>query len=331
MNVRIELSGSLDLPETRDALARIVQAIADGWHEWLGPDPDEAALKPYFEDYRRHHELIQKSYTRASLYPLESQRTIVVAEDTAVSDPPPSTLEQETAISVAAAAILLTQPLGVLVENEINDGAFFRRLLAIVDEEIVQLFHEPRKRVQFQNGGGKTVAIDLVRHRAEVATSAGVPLRLLVVADSDSRYPSHDAKDTMDLREACRETGAVLFVLQKRAIENYVTDAVLADYAVDNADLAPSIAFILALPPRARDHYPIKKGVRALDGKPDLPDGPEKQLYDGVQFPPDFRPKVPAAAERFVASRLVHAAADLAQRQCLSEVETMARWLREEL
>jgi hypothetical protein len=331
LNVRVALSGSLGTTETLDELARIVQAVGDGWHEWLAPDPDETALNLYFEQYRSHRELVQKSYARALLYPLESRRTIVVAEDADVAAPPPARLEEETTLSVAAAAILLTQPLAVLVENEINDGAFFSRLIEIIDHELVELFRESRPPIRFENGGGKTVATSLVGHRADAAGSAGIPLRLLVLADSDSHYPGHNRKDTNELREACREAGASLFVLEKRAIENYVTDPVLSEYAAENADIEPSVAFILSLPSTARDHYPIKKGVPSVEGKVELPEGPEKRIYDGVEFPGEFRPKVSRAANRFVTSTLVHTQADLDHRNCMTEVRAIARWMREEL
>jgi hypothetical protein len=256
LNVRISLSGSLNTAEGLDALARIVYAIGDGWHEWLGPDPDEDGLASYLDQYRPHRELLEKSYARALLYPLESRRTVVVAEEDDVANPPPDRLDEETSVSVATAAILLTQSLSVLVENEINDGAFYSRLIRIVDDGLVNLFHEPRPRIRFENGGGKTVATDLVRHRAETSRAAGVPLRLLVLADSDARYPGHQERDTNALRKLCSETGASLFVLKKRAIENYVTDPVLTEQAAQNADIASSVAFILSLPSAARDHLP---------------------------------------------------------------------------
>ena len=330
MNVHVNINLSAVGPESFDALARIVQAVGDGWHEWVQPDPADAALDNYFAVYQPHRELVEKSYTRATLYPLESRRTIVIVSDDDIAQPPPRKLAEKTQISLAAAAIVLTQPLGLLVENEINDGAFLRRLLEIVDRPLIDLFLEPRARIRFDNGGGKTVALSLVESRAEDAAARGIPLRLLLLTDSDARYPGHVDKDTKKLQEACAEYGASLFVLQKRAIENYVTDAVFEQCAETNPDVAPTSGFILSLPPFARDHYPIKKGLPAVDGKVDIAEGPEKRMYDDVEFP-SYRPKLPGIASRFVCSTIRHTSADLEQRSCLSEVETIARWIREEL
>lgn len=330
MKIEVALDRSLREAEGQSHLARIVASIGDGWHEWTGPDPDEAAFDPYFEQYRPHREFLRKSYTHALLYPLESTRTIVVVEPNSES-PAVGKLGEVTCVALPAAAALVSEPLSVLVENESNDGAFYLRLVEIVDDELVGMFHETRPRIRFENGGGKTVVAALVRERARLALRRGVPVRVLVVADSDSRFPGHDERDTLALQQICEEVGAPLFVLQKRAIENYVTDRVLAEYASENVDLQPAIAFILALPPKARDHYPMKKGIPASGGRPSLPDGPERALYDGVEFPDDTRPRVPRLAERFASTRIVHTEQDLIDRCCLDEVRSLAGWLRGEL
>lgn len=329
MNLRIELKASLSSPVALDALSRIVQAIGDGWHDWLGPDPDDGDLDAYFTQYRLHRELISKAYTRAMAYPLKSKRTVVVAEDDFAETP--AALEIETTLTLRAAAIVLTQALPVLVENGINDGAFFRCLIEIVDDELAQLFAEPRPRIRFEHGGGKAEARRIVAHRAQLAQSSGVPLRLLVLVDSDAHWHGHREKETEDLRKVCAETGASLHVLKKRTIENYVTDRVLRDYADENADIALSVAFVVALPSKARDHYPIKKGVPVIKGKPNLAEGPEKQMYDGITFPAGYGPKLPHAAARFVNSGLTHTEGDLDCRACLDEVRAIAHWMREEL
>lgn len=325
MNVRIALERSFAETETLDALTRIVQAIGDGWHEWVGPDPGEPVVKPYLERFAHHAELLQKSYTRAALYPLESRRTIVVGEEREVAVPPRA-LAAETTVSASVAAVLLTQPLGVLVENEINDGAFFKRLLETIDPELVGWFGEARPRVRFENGGGKAVVRAQVAHRGQAAVATGVPLRLLVLIDSDSRFPGDPGKDTVATTNACAEAGASLFVLAKRAIENYVTDAVLEDYARGNPDLASAIAFVLALAPEARDHYPIKRGIPVEDSHKLLP--AEKTVYSDISFP---SPKVPRAAARFTGSPRPHSESDLEKRGCLQETQALARWIREEM
>ncbi len=330
MNVHVQLHESLDDAALRDTLARIVRAVADGWHVWLGPDPEDPSFDRYFTEHAVHREWIEKSYTRALNYPLESERTIVVAEAQAA---PPNVLAlaKETVLALEAASILLTSPLSLLVENEINDGAFFVRMMAVVDPALVDLFRQPRPPIKFDNGGGKAETLRLVEHRAELAAATGVPLRLLVLVDSDSKWPGHEDRDTLRLNRACLHAGAVLRVLNKRAIENYVPDGVLQSYASECPDLGPSVTFVVGLPPGVRDYYPIRQGVPAADGTVDLPLGPEKSTYDPIVFPTDYRPKLARVMEYFLQSNVILSEADLQGRDCLTEFREVTRWIREEL
>ena len=330
MNVCMRLDSSLGDPGLRETLARIVQAVADGWHVWLEPDPGAPSLERYFEDHPVHREWLEKSYAHAANYPLESNRTVVVTEDEHAPDDV-DTLAEETKLPLEAASILLTAPLPVLVENEINDGTFFARLMAVVDAALVEFFRERRPRIRFDNGGGRAEVLKLVDHRAEQAAAAGVPLRLAVLVDGDSRWPGHEDGETQTLRTACSRTGATLRVLEKRSIENYVPDGVLQRYASDYPDVGPSVAFLIALPSAVRDHYPIKKGVPAANGTPDLPAGPEQQLYEDIVFPAGYCPKLRRLVEYFLESESILTESDLQGRNCLTEIREITRWIREEL
>jgi hypothetical protein len=326
----MRLESSLGDPALRDTLARIVRAVADGWHVWLEPDPAAPSLERYFEDHPVHREWVEKSWAHAANYPLESKRTIVVTEDEHTPEDV-GTLAEETTLPLEAASILLTAPLSVLVENEINDGTFFARLMAVVDTALVEFFREPRPRIRFDNGGGKAEALKLVEHRAEQAAAAGLPLRLAVLLDSDSRWPEHEDGETQALRTACCRTGATLRVLEKRSIENYVSDSVLQRYASDSPDVGPSVAFLIALPSTVRDYYPIKKGVPAANGTADLPAGPERQIYEHIVFPAGYCPKLRRLVEYFLKSEPVVTESDLQGRNCLTEIRDITRWIREEL
>jgi hypothetical protein len=330
VNVRLGLSASLRDPESLNTLSRIGQAVGDGWHEWLEPDPDDPRLAHYFDNHPVHREFMLKSFTRALLYPLESRRTIAIVEDEDAGSPSP-TLGTDTTLALGPASIVLTAPLPVLVENEITDGGFLLRLLAVVDEPLVSRFTEPRPPLRFEHAGGKAEACKLVAHRAHQATHAGVPLRLLVLADSDSRWPGHSDHDTHTLTNACEAAGAMLHVLQKRSIENYLSDRVLRDYAAACPDVVASVEFLTSLPPVARDHYPIKHGPKMADGQPLFLSHQEAALYEGLTFPTAYSPKLPGLSRHVLSSQATLTIDDTQDRACTIEATALARWIREEL
>lgn len=324
--MRIEVADpqNLSTQEDIDRLIRVVFTIEDGWHEWAGPDPKDDGMAAYFERRPSDMELLEKSYARSVAYPDEVPRKVV---ELVVS--PPGPLASSTSrlrISLKDGSTYLKQPLKILVENAINDAKFLKRYLHVVDPSLVELFDSRDAPVEFDHSGGKPEMINHLNSRAAVASSNGIPLRLIVIFDGDSSYPGHVTSETNTVRAACVSAGALWHVFTKRSIENYITERDLHAYATEFGDVAPAVRFILSLTGDQRDFYPFKKGFPGsskMDG--------QIKLYAGIHATTGSHKLKRAADYMINTSQISVGVSDLEANRSLSEFVEIARLIRMEL
>jgi hypothetical protein len=328
--MEFDLDGLLANESDLEDLARLVYLIEDGWHAWVSPDPGDDRLADYLARHPLHQDLLTKSYAAALAYPAggPSAEPVRVKRSPALEGAAERTFDLRTAYEFAS------QPLTILVENRLNDGKFLRHMLGPVDTDLVTAMVRARAPMVFENGGGKAEILNQLRDRIITAATRPVPERLVVLVDSDARFPGHRTSETADILAAGQALGAPIVVLQKRSIENYIPDRVLHDYARQYPDIEAAARFITGLRPDQRDHYPIKKGLKRDPADPSktLGSDQEEALYHGVVFPDQPVAKLPRVAEYFL--RLWESAchaADLRARQCWDELDTIAATLRKEL
>jgi len=271
VRITFEDIGSFRAMQEAEALHRIALLVGDGWHAIAHPDPDTVPEAAYFTAYSADFELMQKSYLNENAYGPHGDTLTVVAsggaDDAATNK-----------YTVDRALTYLRQRVRVLVENQINDGRMFERLLTTIDADLVKKFHDDYPSVEWAHAGGKDEMEHLVANEVANAKARRIRPRLPVVCDSDSKFPGHQNGSTNRLRRVCTKATVGLFVLRKRSIENYLHDRVLSAYALFAPDVRAAVSSIRSLTAEQRDHYPIKNGFRASLSPEEV------VLYKGAQF-----------------------------------------------
>lgn len=326
MRIIIDLQGFTGTADELDELARIVFTVIDSKHDWLGPDPEHPRLATYFEKHPHHLELIEKSYTAAQAYgPKDSAQIQVRCQENA--EPAAGSL-----FPLRTARRYLEQPLRLFVENGIADGSFLVAAIAVVDDELArQLALSPSSAIDVSHGGGKPEIVNHIKASLAKNVQRGFSERIMVIVDSDARYPGHEDQVTGRMKTACQQGGISLHLLRKRAIENYMPDRLLDDYAIYSPDVEPAVAFVKKLSSQQRDHYPMKAGLssKAADG--------ERQLYGSLVPAPGpddedvHTPGLRRLMDYCLSEGLTLSLADLSQRNALAEVQAIVSAIKQEL
>jgi len=301
----------------------MVLTIVAGWSSLSAPDPGSGKLDIYLAAHPAHAELLTKSYVSTQAYGAPFASTVAVVDD---GQPVDTAFHGSVArLTTECAALFVDTPLEVVVENARNDGDFFQSFLRAVDTSLVDLFAGTRPPVKFVNGGGVTEIVESLPARAAWFYSRGLPPRMIVLVDSDRKFPGHSPKVANKLTAACIAEQVTLRVLEKRAIENYLSDDVLDAYAHSNSDVSASVVFIRQLSSAQRDYFPIKVGVTSVLG------GDEAKLYAGLDLSKLASSKLPNAMTYFLSLGVSPSDTELVSRDCLVEMQTIARDIRAEL
>ncbi|ROQ07018.1 hypothetical protein EDF41_2278 [Curtobacterium sp. PhB171] len=252
-----------------------MQQVEDQLHQ-LEVDEEPAGLRAYLDTHPWHRELMHGELV-ASAYREAHRHSIAVGGPVA---PGGSSSSAAYSLSPADAQRYLSEPLWVFVENEIEDGAFYRKVLGLLDARLGEILADERI-VRFQHGGGKGELERLVTERAQADSQRGYRIRAVVVVDGDSRWPG-DSSGNGRIARLANEAGYGFHSLSKRAIENYVPDESLRAYGDANPDVSFRVDWFLRLSSKQRDHHPIK---RALDPEKFIGQrGAEGELYSGLKL-----------------------------------------------
>jgi hypothetical protein len=140
--------------------------------------------------------------------------------------------------------------------------------------------------LKYDSMGGSGELPKLIGRVHEASKKADIPLRAVVFADSDSRFPGDTSgAAAAAIRDTCERLGVPYALLGKRAIENYVPDEAIAEWSgePERTSARPSIAALLRLTPTQRDYFPFKKGLSFLEGSLDSNHPAEEHdLYSDV-------------------------------------------------
>lgn len=121
------------------------------------------------------------------------------------------------------------QPLGILVENKLRDGALLEFVvLLFADDQLLGLWTSPPTPpvIEILHSGGIGEMPGLIEKRAEEVEQVALPMRLIVVADSDRKNASQTdpSEDAQRVEAAARRRDAWPRVWPMRAGENYIPD-----------------------------------------------------------------------------------------------------------
>ena len=236
-------------------LDEILGSVEDGWHVWEIDNPDVIESSRWFEGARQHiHTLFEKA-TMATHYPrqglIHSRLWVVCLRNL-----------EKGSLFPDQAAIFFRRPLSVHVENMFTDGTFVKAVLETLAPPKLKTFLEQCKGepLKFVHGGGNGELKKIVEAHIAEASESGVPLRMIVITDSDARFPGDISTKANEIAELCRQESIDFVVLKKRAIENYIPDEVLLGWVDEpqNKIAKPRIEALCQLTADQRNHLQLK-------------------------------------------------------------------------
>ena len=270
MRIEIDISAAND-PDALQWLDRILHKIEDGWHVW---DTDSESNPDAFEDTTwtrdggrqgdQVREMLIASIQRGAWTLAPHGRRVRVTTCPNGADE----LKPEDATRLAE------EPLVILVENRVSDGAFVERVVKELDNSLQQLWNRPGNPVRLDSLGGAGQMPDEVERRTQ-----GKPYRPRLVAIIDSDRKSPDDTDSAAARKLCRKCktlGVACWVLAKREAENYLPRILLDERQDVGSGHAQLVEAWDRLNDDQKDFFDMKNGL------PKTPCEIEQELFDGL-------------------------------------------------
>lgn len=242
-----------------DRIDRIVDRVADDVHEIEVPDADLLEASRWYGSARQTRRRLVKTAVAA---PVRAGgrgrslhcRSMVVDERNA-----------------ELAEKLAHTPLILLVENRESDGVLLEILIEECGTPTFTKFWAASQRcspraVEIDTAGGKGEIPARIGRAVQDAALEGRPIRMVVVCDSDARWPADEesVRGLRNVTDACESSGVPLHVLAKRCAENYIPDDVILELRNSPRNTADAHRFDALLRRSAvqRDHFPIKDGLK---------------------------------------------------------------------
>lgn len=149
--------------------------------------------------------------------------------------------KQDNEFSVEEAIRFFLTPVFIVLENSLNDSYFLKAIFKHFGEKredknvLLEFLHNDW--IQFVNAGGWTNIENFIEGRInsleKFASSnnrkVDIYLRCFVLVDSDRLFPNdiESVKDKEELKVRLENKGIKVYILQKRAMENYMPNEVI--------------------------------------------------------------------------------------------------------
>jgi len=162
-------------------------------------------------------------------------------------------------------------PTVLIVENVATDGEWIKFIINKLRPRLAGHISGRHISLEVRQAGGiGEVPKELervVRRYSEARPSDTMPLRVIALADSDATTPGNLHANAREVLRIASRLGTVAHILAKRSIENYMPDSSLRMYGLHRPNYATAIRFITSLTGSARDHYPMKEGLKEAEIK----------------------------------------------------------------
>ena len=251
-------------PNAYQWLDRILYKIEDGWHVWDTADravPDEMETTAWIRSGERIHEMLVASIQRSAWTIEPHGRSVRVK--TKPSNPDELTPED--------AARLAEEPLWILVENRISDGAFVKRVVKEFDGALGRMWDRAGNPIRFDSVGGKGQMRQEVDRRMHGRTYRP---RFVAVIDSDRRAPDAvPSRDALRLSRTCQQHHLPCWILAKREAENYLPRSLLSARPNVGADHPRRVAAWNRLTDDQKNCFDMK------DGLPEILSADDEKLF----------------------------------------------------
>ena len=254
-------------------LDRILHKIEDGWHVWdtaREPDPEAIVATIWARDPgrqgRRVRDMLIASIKREAWASGLHERRVRVTVD----PDGPRELKPEDAGRLAE------EPLVILVENRISDGAFVKRVVIEMDKPLDKYCKKRGEPVRFDSVGGKGQMEEEVERRTQ---DRPYRPRLVVIVDSDRKGPADEvSSDARALYRKCADLGVPCWVLAKREAENYLPGILLAEWRDAGEDRARRVGAWCTLNDDQKNFFDMKNGLSTT------PSEIEEALFDDLSL-----------------------------------------------
>jgi hypothetical protein len=254
-----------------DALDRLLHRVIDEVHHLIVLDAEHLEQTAWFQGLRPHRKELVRSVVYAVAF-MTPGRRLVVGND----------------LSLPAAAKLAYKALQVLVEDKQSDGRLVKVAVNTYGHaETKRLWeHKPTTgvAVDILHGGGNGGLQKELERIVREAHEETLPARLVVMTDSDARWPGDISAKARSIEQLCIIHAVPFVVLSCRNAESYIPDAVLLRWAEEpnRAGAQKQVEALTRLTVEQRDHYRMKGGHGMREA--DRADAPAKQraLYASV-------------------------------------------------
>lgn len=236
-----------DAAATLDHLDRLLLRVIDEVHSLTIDDADALEASGWFAEQRPHRrEFLRQIVTASAFTP--ARNVVKIGAD----------------LPLGAAVRLAYQPLSIGVEDETFDWILVEAAVrAYGDPETLRLWgcNPPAgPAVRPAHGGGTGNLMKKIERAIEEAREMGIPVRMVVVTDSDRQHPDDRSAKADAIEQLCASHGIPSVVLGCRSAENYIPNEALQRWSsgVDRVAARPQVAALLRLSVAQRDHFPMK-------------------------------------------------------------------------
>jgi hypothetical protein len=314
---------------------RLVDRLADEVHSLDVPAADLLQESSW---YRSARQTRRKVLTTALAQPPRKQDR---------RGPHLKTVQVEDSDSARIADKLAHTPLVILVEDRESDGV----LLEILIEELAwpalrELWVRGQKTspraLDLVTAGGVDNIPQRLQRAVSDADTEGRPLRLLLLYDSDARWPGDEElkrKTLTKIESLCEGNSVPRHVWRKRSAENYIPDEIFIELRdrCRTKNERERFEVFLNLSCAQRDHFPIKKGLTPEEREKAV----EACLYDALDA--SEKQRLESLAKRLIPGRQrilpqlrfeyrsLFTAEGLRQRDGRGELEQVLRSIAKEL
>lgn len=168
---------------------------------------------------------------------------------------------QEPIYDAKEGYVFLSSPVSIWVENSLNDSPFVRTIIRCMRPDIPLNDWIKWNWLTFDNAGGCSNAQNVLEEKLKEKVGKSKMLRCFILLDSDKTWPDEIVTKYDQFLEFCNQNGFVYHVLHKRAMENYMPDAVFDEF---RNNLTNSwIDAYLHLTPEQKDYINIAEGFNA--------------------------------------------------------------------
>lgn len=160
---------------------------------------------------------------------------------------------------------VLLSPLTILVEHEINDGAFLRAVGLGFDRDGFLAALE-RGHIRFEHAGGSSMQTLIEQRKHEPARA----YRSWAIFDSDALVPKEPSSEARNKIEACQASRVRHHMLVRRASENYLPHKELNSlipHTHNNLPGRKAVGALGRLRAEQRAHFNMKSGFKGDEAR----------------------------------------------------------------